>query len=317
MVAAMAAAGIILFSINNKNLLGEEDSYILTVNNGDSVSSVALKLENDNIIKSAMFFKIISKISGSNIQKGSYEITSGMSVKKILTNLVKGKIILVKVIIPEGLIIPEIAQIFALNKICSEDEFINAANNGERLKEYGISAETCEGFLFPDTYMLPPAYSGQQCVDMMVEHFFQEIQDFDVDEEALYDKLIMASVIEREYRSVDEAPMIGSVFYNRLQKGMKLQSCATVVYVLKKYYGRTPSRLYNRDIAIDNPYNTYLYKGLPPSPICNPGLTALNGAIKPAETDFLYFVLKDPAEGRHFFSKNYDDHIDAKIKYLK
>jgi UPF0755 protein len=128
----------------------------------------------------------------------------------------------------------------------------------------------------------------------------------------------MASIVEREYRSPDEAPVMAGVFYNRLKLRMRLQSCATVVYVITEIQGKPhPSRLFDKDIEIKDPYNTYTQRGLPPGPIASPGLTALNAAINPAETDYLYFRLVNQAEGRHYFSKTLDGHIQAAALYTK
>jgi UPF0755 protein len=128
----------------------------------------------------------------------------------------------------------------------------------------------------------------------------------------------MASIVEREYRVDEEAPLMAGVFYNRLRIGMALQSCATVEYVITEIQGRPhPERLFDRDIEIRNPYNTYMVPGLPPGPISAPGEVALHAAFNPVPSDYLYFRLVNPAEGRHYFSKTLDDHIRAGVLYVK
>jgi UPF0755 protein len=128
----------------------------------------------------------------------------------------------------------------------------------------------------------------------------------------------LASIVEREYRVDDEAPLMAGVFFNRLQIGMALQSCATVEYVITEIQGRPhPERLFDRDTEIRDPYNTYMNAGLPPGPICSPGMVALNAVFNPAESDYLYFRLIDPAAGRHYFSRTLDDHIQAGVFYVK
>ena len=136
--------------------------------------------------------------------------------------------------------------------------------------------------------------------------------------EELNKKVIIASIVEREYRLDDEAALMAGVFYNRLAIGMALQSCATVEYVITEIQGKPhPEILYTRDTEIRNPYNTYIRPGLPPGPISAPGGVALEAAFNPRESGYLYFRLRDPAEGRHYFSRTLDDHIRAGNLYVK
>jgi UPF0755 protein len=136
--------------------------------------------------------------------------------------------------------------------------------------------------------------------------------------EELNRRVILASIVEREYRVDEEAPLMAGVFFNRLEIGMALQSCATVEYVITEIQGRPhPRVLYDRDTEIQDPYNTYNRPGLPPGPIAAPGMAALRAAFNPAPSDYLYFRLVNPDEGRHYFSKTFDEHIRAGALYLK
>jgi UPF0755 protein len=128
----------------------------------------------------------------------------------------------------------------------------------------------------------------------------------------------LASIVEREYRAIDEAPLIAGVFYNRLRIGMPLQSCATVEYVITEIQGKPhPERLFDRDTEIRDPYNTYIRSGLPPGPISVPSRIALDAVFHPQASDYLYFRLINPAEGRHYFSRTLDEHIQAGALYVK
>jgi UPF0755 protein len=130
--------------------------------------------------------------------------------------------------------------------------------------------------------------------------------------------VIMASIVEREYRIDEEASLMAGVFFNRLGIGMALQSCATVEYVITEIQGRPhPEVLSTRDTEIRDPYNTYIRPGLPPGPICSPGATSLKAAFEPAPSDYLYFRLVEPSSGRHYFSRTFDDHIRAGLLYVK
>ena len=134
----------------------------------------------------------------------------------------------------------------------------------------------------------------------------------------LRDTLIVASIVEREYRAPDEAPLIASVFYNRLRRNIGLESCATLEYIITEIQQKAhPEYITTEDEKLNSPYNTYKWAGLPPGPISNPGRTALEAAFRPAQTDFLYFVLRDPDAGRHYFSRDLSEHNQAKYLYLK
>lgn len=157
----------------------------------------------------------------------------------------------------------------------------------------------------------------------MVDTFFSRITDIDADTlslppEELNRLIILASIVEREYRLDEEAPLMAGVFINRLNINMALQSCATVVYVITEVQGRPhPEMLYNRDIEIRDPYNTYIRPGLPPGPICSPGSVALRAVLNPSETNYMYFRLVNQASGKHYFSNTLDDHIRASVLYVK
>ena len=130
--------------------------------------------------------------------------------------------------------------------------------------------------------------------------------------------MILASIVEREYRVEEEAPLIASVFTNRLRLGIGLESCATLAYIITEIQHKPhPEYITLEDKGIDSPYNTYKWAGLPPGPIANPGRVALDAAFHPARTDYLYFVLRDPEEGKHYFSRDLDAHNKAKNLYLK
>jgi UPF0755 protein len=151
----------------------------------------------------------------------------------------------------------------------------------------------------------------------MADTFFQRLEEIYPDfrnmtPDELNQKVIIASIVEREYMAADEAPVMAAVFFNRLRVGMALQSCATVVYIMTEVQGRPhPSRLFNRDLEIRSPYNTYLVPGLPPGPISSPGKVALAASFFPADSNYFYFRLVDERAGRHYFSNTLDEHIRA------
>jgi UPF0755 protein len=165
--------------------------------------------------------------------------------------------------------------------------------------------------------MFPKDFPAEQVVRTMADNFFEKLYTIspslqNMTPRELNDIVILASIVEREYRVREEAPLMAGVFYHRLRINMALQSCATVEYVITDILGRPhPSVILNVDLEIRSPFNTYMFRGLPPGPISAPGVVALRAAIYPEHTDFLYFRLIEPATGRHHFSRTYDEHLRA------
>jgi len=301
------------------------EEVIFTVEKGDTVSEIARKLENAGIIKSHYIFTMLSRFrkTENRIKTGNYRIPTHRSTLEIHDLLVMGKQILIKVTIPEGMTSKKVAGYLEEKGITDKESFMESVTSGELLERSGISAESAEGFLFPDTYYFSEDYPAQKVVLHMIETFFKKLEEISpeyggLSSDQLYEKVILASIIEREYRVAEEAPLIASVFYNRLKDEMALGSCATIEYIITEELNKPhPNFLTYRDLEIESDYNTYIHQGLPPAPISNPGITALNAAFNPAETDFLYFLLQDPDSGKHYFSKTYGEHNKAKLLYLK
>ncbi|RYF09804.1 MAG: endolytic transglycosylase MltG [Deltaproteobacteria bacterium] len=193
----------------------------------------------------------------------------------------------------------------------STSQFENAARDRALLAKYGIDGPTAEGFLFPDTYNVVRGSSPQALVEAMLQRFFGQLQTLPgakaLSPQALYDRVILASIVERETFDREELPVVAGVFHNRLEHDLKLESCATVQYLLEV----PKPRLDAEDIRIDSPYNTYRHLGLPPGPIANPGLAALRAALAPQEHDLLYFVSLEDGTHRHHFSRTLAEHQKA------
>lgn len=287
----------------------------LKVEKGDTAKKVAALLEKQKIIKSAAAFyalarfpKIAAFVTKESpeifvVKSGVADLSSSMDAAAIYKELSAGHEELVSVSIPEGLTVTKIAARLDGAGICSAQDFVNAAAG-------------MEGFLFPDTYSLAPKSAAAKVVKIMRENFYKKAEQVPALAALLNDKarlnqvVTLASIIEREYRSPEEAPLIASVFSNRLERGIGLYSCATVEYVITEILGRPhPDIITYDDLKIQSPYNTYLNAGLPPAPICNPGLVALKAASAPAKSDYLYFQLMDEKEGRHVFTKTLSEHV--------
>ncbi|GMO45836.1 MAG: endolytic transglycosylase MltG [Termitinemataceae bacterium] len=311
--------------VGNETIRIDDKTHIadIEIREGESGVSVGKRLYTAGLIRNAEFWKLLMYTSDNFIKHGVYHIEYPQTQVAIYRLLQEGKEILVKVTVPEGVTVKKIASILDEKNICTKKSFIGVASDGELLKQIGISAPGLEGFLFPDTYMFPQSYGAKKAAAAMVENFFKHVKDMDIDvsqikPNELYNKITLASIVEREYRSSEEAPIIGGVFVNRIKAGMRLESCATVEYIITEIQNKPhPKRLFNRDIAIENKYNTYVFAGLPPGPISCPGEVALKAAFFPTDSDYLFFRVVDPSEGKHYFSKTFDDHIKAGELYLK
>lgn len=290
-----------------------ERTYELEITDGMTARKAAEILYENGIIKNEKVFYLFARfpeigalVTGADkdifvLKKGIATVHSSQSLVGIYYGLSAGRGRLVQVPIPEGLTVRKIAERLEASGICAADDFKRAAKGDE-------------GFLFPDTYSLSPGMDADAVVKIMKKNFSGKISSIPglaaADSERQRYIVTLASVIEREYRAEEEAPLIASVFTNRLEHGIGLYSCATVEYVITEVLGRPhPDIITYDDLKIDSPYNTYLNAGLPPGPICNPGLVALKAAAAPAETDYYYFQLMDEDEGRHVFTKTLGEHV--------
>ena len=305
--------------------MSDDEVIVIEIEKGASLRSISEKLEGNNLIRSSFIFMAITKIMGAEqkMKSGQYGISRSMNTVGIYRMIVSGDAMLYKITIPEGITASKIAAILEAAKITDQEGFFNAIVDSELIKKFNISAASLEGYLFPDSYMFPQNYPAERVVSFMVSNFFKKIAAIypeytSLTPREINNNLIVASIVEREYRVAEEAPLIASVFFNRLNIRMPLGSCATVEYIITEIQKKPhPEYLTYADIEIESAYNTYIKYGLPPAPICNPGGVALSAAFAPAETNYLYFVLKDKNSGEHFFSTKFSDHNNAKILYLK
>jgi len=309
----------------------EDDTLFLDVRKGESADSVGRRLESAGVIKSRYFWYLLFRLDKDYMRTGSYRIGLPATGTQIRSILVKGEQLLVKVTVPEGVTLKKTADLLESAGICKSGEFLEAASSREILTAYNVPGTSMEGYLYPDTYLFPLGYPAPSVVRVMADTFYERLDKIlseaaasqggymgSKDAAELNKRIIIASIVEREYRVPEEAAVMAGVFYNRLDVGMALQSCATVEYVITEIQGRPhPEQLFNRDLEIRDPYNTYIRPGLPPGPISAPGETALRAAFIPEPTEYFYFRLIDPGVGRHYFSRTLDDHIRAAFLYVK
>lgn len=331
----LAAAGVVK-KMGTPVLLSDDGTKVrFEVPSGMSISEACKKLEAEGLIRnqklfyySARYPKLKGFLYGKEaetdfvMRSGIYYLSPSMNIAEIQETLSSGQQEYIKVSLPEGLTISKIAAELEENRICSAADFISVCKSSDFAAKNGIAGESCEGFLFPDTYFLTAGMSAQTVAQLMLDNFFSKIKEIpslaDVNAAQLYETVTLASIVEREYRVADEAPLIASVFKNRLRRNIGLYSCATVEYILTEIEGRPhPERILIEDTKIDNPYNTYKWAGLPPGPISNPGLIALKACADTPKTDYYFFQIVDPAAGKHVFTTNFEEHIQSHSLYTK
>lgn len=304
-----------------------EKNFRFEIPAGSTVRSVAHSLYAQGIIKSETLFYYSARFpfltfetKRAVIKSGVYNLKSSMSVKEILSLFDSGKQEYVRVVVPEGLTIKKIGSLLESKGVCSAGDFVKSCRSEALLGNYKVEAENFEGFLFPDTYNFAPGMSADDVVKMMVDNFFSKISQIPglqgKTPSQFYDALTLASIVEREYRVASEAPLIASVFLNRIKDGAGLYSCATIEYIITEIQNRPhPEVITYADLKIDSPYNTYKWAGLTPGPISNPGIIALKAAVSPADTNYRFFVLKGDGSGTHNFTKNQVEHQKAINQY--
>ena len=279
---------------------------IINIPPGTNAKEIVHILEKNEIIrKNNYLFIILIKLSKleDKLKFGEYNLSPSLNMLQILNKLARGEIVVYKITIPEGYNSIQIAELLDKKEIVEKESFLKLVKYGEK---------SWEGYLFPDTYEVPKKYGAENMLKLMLSNFEQVAVDNKLINKAeqtgfTMDEIItLASIIEKEAKFAEEKKQISSVFHNRLKSGMKLQSCATIQYIL----GKPKEKLEESDLEIESPYNTYLYKGLPPGPICNPGIDSIIAALEPANEDYLFFVLGD--NGRHIFSKTYEEHLKNK-----
>lgn len=289
------------------------------------MEEIALLLKEDGFIGSYRMFMAHALLSGKarSLQAGVYDLSASLSIREIVNILSGGDVAsFVRVVLPEGYTIADMDRRLAEYGVVQEGEFIAAASISapDAYSVYGyeflngVKAETLEGFMFPDTYEFRRESKPRVVVDKFLFNFEYRTKDLRAqvgDGENLYRTMIIAGLIEEEMDITSDMHKVSSVIQNRLERGMALQIDATLIYVS----GKPGGALVNSDKKIDSPYNTYLYKGLPPGPITNPGLRALVAAANPADTPYIFYM--SAPNGTSYFSTNVGQHNAYVAQYLR
>jgi len=289
----------------------------VVVREGDGVAEIARRLETAGVVRSALLLRARSRLTGRDrtIQPGTYRFETATDMGTLLERLAAG-VEPVEVTIPEGLTVREIADLLAARGLGGTESFRCLASDPDFLLAAGVPGPQLEGYLFPDTYRFAPQVDASEILETMVRRFHDR---FDADRYrraaarrlSVNQVITLASIIEKETGKASERPLIAAVFANRLRIGMPLQSDPTVIYAMPEFDGN----LTRADLARPSPYNTYVTGGLPPGPIANPGLAAIDAALAPADSLALYFVSRN--DGSHEFSATLAEHNRAVARYQR
>ena len=288
------------------------------INKGKVLKNISQELVGNGILKNEQTFLMAVKILGyeKDIQAGVFQLRDTSTNLAIINQLVNGTPDMKRIMIPEGSHLKAIAQVMARNLGFSENDFIKLSVNKRFIEKIGITSESLEGYLLPDTYLFFDGDSPETVIKTMVKEyksFWTPTMRLRLKEMQMSEREIvtLASIIEGEAIYDKERPIISGVYHNRLNIDMKLQADPTIQYIIPD----GPRRLLNRDLKIKSPYNTYLNKGLPPGPINSPGRESLEAALFPEDNDYLFFVAK--GDGTHTFTRNEKEHIKAKKAFQK
>ena len=288
----------------------ESDLKIFNIEKGTSVKEIARNLENEKIIKSAHFFLVYSLLTNNkNIQAGEYLLSPQMNIPQIIEIIVGGKINEEKITIIEGWDLDDITKYLEEKGISTKEEFFKITGEPR-------SKDSLEGYIFPDTYNITSRDTAETIVQKALSNFEIKInnelkEEIERQGKTITDIIIMASVIEKEVRTLEDKKNVSDVLWKRINAGIPLQTCATVLYALEE----KKSSVSTADTQVDSPYNTYKYRGLPIGPIANPGMNSIIAAIYPTKNNYWYY-LSSP-DGKTHFSVNLEEHNYKKNLYLR
>lgn len=301
----------------NRPLKHETATFV--VHHGMPMVMISEQLSRAGVIKHPFVFSAFARMIGVDrkLRAGEYELEGGLTMMNVLNMLKEGKCKLYKAVLIEGWTGMQMAEYLSAQPFAwagLKDEFVKLFSDRNLAVSLEIDAPTLEGYLFPDTYMMERPNSAYAMISMLVAEFKKNYTPELAARAAgmgmnRNQVLTLASIIEKEAGNDEERPLVSSVFHNRLKKGMPLQADPTVIYAIKDYDGN----IRKSDLSNPSPYNTYVHAGLPPGPICNPGIASIKAALWPASTNYLYFVSRN--DGTHEFNENYSDHAKAVIKY--
>jgi len=274
---------------------GSDETVIFLVKKGEGAEEISINLKKQNLIRYSSFFKayVLIQEKAQELKAGEYELSPSMNVPEIVDKLVSGDRIKKIITIIEGWTVEDIADYLEVEELSSD----------------------LEGYLFPDTYEISPEDGTEEIINKMLDNFDKKLslklrEEIASQEKTVHEIVIMASLIEKEVRTLEDKKIVSGILWKRIEVGMPLQVDATITYIT----GRKSTEILKQELEIDSPYNTYKYKGLPFGPICNPGLESILAAVYPESSEY-WFYLSTP-EGETIFSKTLKKHNEARAEHL-
>ncbi len=300
----------------------DSELILVSIPKGASTTKIAAILKENELIRNERAFKMLSKSleADSKMKAGDYKFSKSLSSQAMIEKLVSGEVFIETntFTIPEGFNNKQIIDTLVSEGLIDRDVFMQELKEGNF--DYRFMADVnrdyyLEGFLFPDTYVIKKGATEHDIINIMLKRFddiftdeyYEKMKENKMD---INEIITLASIIEKEAVVDRERPIVSSVFYNRLDIDMRLQSCATVQYTMDE----VKAVLSDEDIKVDTPYNTYIYSGLTPAPIASPGKKSIVAALYPDDTNFLYFCASNLGDGSQYFSETYNEHLAAIAK---
>lgn len=294
----------------------DQDAIYVDIAPGTGSRAIAEQLHRAGVLRSTYAFYLLRAIKGGKLIAGEYRFNHPATALEVYARIARGDVYTIPLPIPEGYNIFDIAQAVAAAGLAPHDQFLAAERSQTALiADLAPNAASLEGYLFPDTYRFPRHITPVEILAAMVKRFRQSAAALGVSGNPNLNRtVILASLVEKEVAQPGERPLVAGVFVNRLARNMPLATDPSVIYAAL-LEGRYRGTIYASDLQSDSPYNTYRHSGLPPGPICNPGIASLKAALAPAATDYLYFVAD--AQGHSVFSATLAQHSQQVQAYRR
>jgi UPF0755 protein len=289
------------------------------IERGTPSSEIARKLEEQGVVRSRWAFLAVRLLHPrASLQAGEYRFGAARTPFEVFDTIRRGEVFYENFTVPEGSNMFDIAELLGNSDTVKPEAFLEAASDPAVIRDLDRQAPDLEGYLFPSTYRVTHQTTAKRLCLLMTEEFRKQWRSLDGDKQAdkIHQVVVLASLVEKESAVREERPEIASVFLNRLRLSMPLQCDPTTVYAAL-LQNRYRGVIHKSDLGSTSPYNTYTHLGLPPGPIANPGVLSLKAALRPADTNFLYFVAKPNGVGSHVFSSSLSEHEKAVLEYRK
>ncbi len=312
-------AGLLLYAVRSpfKGYDGEE--VVVSIAPRTPSAAVFVRLESLGVLRDWRLGMVALKVlhPGRTLKAGEYRFAGPRSPEQVVLSIVAGDVVTYRITVPEGFTAQEVFALFSSQGFAAPRDYDALFTRPADFEGVPAGAPTLEGFLFPDTYTVTRSMTAREIVSAMTRQFARRLPPgFAAEAKArgwgVLEATTLASLVEKETALAAERPLVAGVYRNRLKAGMPLQCDPTTIYALKRL-GRWRGALARSELTVDDPYNTYVRVGLPPGPICNPGLASLRAAVAPADVDYRYFVAA--GDGSHLFSRDYEDQQRNAARY--